>query len=68
MNIELSETDILFIYGHFQKELSKIDKIASSENCSFDKKSITNEKLPYLSVVEKIRTQIPNIQKVDNCF
>lgn len=65
MTIELSETDVLFIYGHFQKKLSEIDNIASSPNCPFDKSTINNQKSPYLSVIEKLGSQVPNLRQID---
>ena len=68
MKIELSDTDIIFIYGHFQKQLAQIDKITSTPNCPFDKSTINEQKAPYLSVIEKLRTQYPNLSKMDNCF
>lgn len=39
MTIELSDTDVIFIYGQFQKQLAEIEKISLSENCPFDKKN-----------------------------
>ena len=68
MNIEFSNTDVIFIYGHFQKQLAEIDKIASSPNCPFDKTAIANQKAPYLSVIETLSSQVPNLKQMDNFF
>lgn len=68
MQVELSDIDIIFIYGHFIKELSKIDKVALSPNCPYDKSTIENQKEPYLSVVKKLSSQFPNLTKMDNSF
>lgn len=68
MNIELAETDIIFIYGYFQKQLAEIDKIAEAPNCPFDHSTIKNQKAPYLSVIEKLSSQIPNLSKMDKFF
>lgn len=68
MNIELSETDILFVYGHFQKQIAEIDKIAASPNCPFDKSTITDQKSPYLSVIKKLKSQVPNLETMDKYF
>lgn len=68
MFVELSDTDIAFIYGHFLKELSKINRIASAPDCPFDKSTITNQKNPFESVVEKLRVQYPNLEKLDDHF
>lgn len=65
MTIELSDTDIIFIYGHFQKQLAEIDKIATLPDCPFDEESVKNNKAPYLSVVEKLRSQFPDLSKMD---
>jgi len=68
MKIELSNTDVIFIYGHFQKQLAEIDKIAATPSCPFDKKTIESQKQPYMSVIEKLASQIPNLTKMDKCF
>lgn len=68
MKIELSETDIIFIYGHFQKQLAEFEKTACAPNCPFDHSTIENQKAPYLSVIEKLSLQIPNLTKLDNRF
>lgn len=68
MNIELSKTDVVFIYGHFQKELSRINKIESAPNCPFDKETIQNQKAPYLSVIQKLSSQFPALKEMDNRF
>ena len=68
MNIELTETDIIFIYGHFKKQLAEFEKIANAANCPFDHSTIENQKAPYLSVIEKLSSQIPNLSKMDKYF
>lgn len=68
MKIDLSDTDVLFIYGHFQKQLAEIDKISTTPGCPFDKKTIENQKEPYMSVIKKLSSQIPNLTKMDNYF
>ena len=68
MNIELSDTDIIFIYGQFKKQLSDIDKSASSPDCPFDKSTIKNQRVPYLSVIEKLAKQVQGLERMDNCF
>lgn len=65
MNIELSKTDILFIYGHFQKQLAKLDEIADAPNCPVAHSSINNQKASYLSVIEKLRSQVPSLKQMD---
>ncbi|WP_045091100.1 MULTISPECIES: hypothetical protein [Clostridia] len=65
MNVELSNTDVIFIYGHFQKQLAEFDKIASAKNCPFDKSTIKNQKAPYLSVIQKLSDQYPNLKQLD---
>lgn len=68
MRIDLSDQDIIFIYGHFKKELKKIDDIANAPNCPFDKTNIQNQKAPFLSVIEKLKTQAPNLSQMDKYF
>ncbi len=68
ITVELADTDIIFIYGCFQKKLAEIDKISSSPNCPFDKTTINSQKKPYLSVIEKLSLQVPNLTKMDKYF
>lgn len=68
IKVELSDADVIFIYGNFLKELSKIEKMKSSANCPFDENTISNNKAPYLSVVEKLKKQCPQLKKLDGCF
>lgn len=68
MNIELTETDVIFIYGHFQKQLAGFEEIANAANCPFDHSTIENQKAPYLSVIEKLSSQVPGLSKMDKCF
>lgn len=65
MHIELSDTDVLFIYGHFQKQITEIDQIAKSPDCPFDKGSINKQKTPYLSVMQKLAEQVPNLKQLN---
>lgn len=64
MKVELSDTDTLFIYITFKKELDKIDEIASAKNCPLSKSSIRDAKAPYLSVVQKLLEQCPNLKNL----
>lgn len=68
MKLELSDRDVLFIYGNFQKRIAEIDRISASPECPYDKTTIANQKAPYLSVIEKLSSQIPNLKKADNYF
>lgn len=68
MKIDLSDTDVIFIYGHFQKKLAEIESIASAPNCPLDKKTVNEQKAPYLSVIEKLTSQIPSLTKMDKYF
>lgn len=68
MNTELSKTDIIFIYGLFQKKLKKIHDIESTIDCPFDKRTIENQKAPYLSVINKLIEQYPDLTKMDDRF
>ncbi|MGN0506669.1 MAG: hypothetical protein ACI4FZ_08915 [Lachnospiraceae bacterium] len=68
LDLRLSKADIVFIYGHFQKQLASIDKIASSNDCLYDAETIENQKAPYLSAINKIRSQYPNLTTMDKYF
>ncbi len=68
MIIDLSETDVLFIYGHFLKQLKQIKEAEIASGCPLDKTSIQNLKEPYLSVIEKLAKQAPFVKELDKGF
>lgn len=66
MELNLSDTDIIFIYGTFKKKLAEIERIESSPNCPFSKSTIKDQKAPYISVIEKLKSTYPGLCKMDN--
>lgn len=65
MNLELSNTDILFIYSHFINDLKSLEEKNKNSATRLDKTSLNREKKLYLSVIEKIRAQHPNLIEMD---
>lgn len=63
MKIELPDKDILFIYGHFQKQLTELNKMETLPNCPLDKTSLKREKSLYLSIIEKLAEQAPKLKQ-----
>lgn len=63
MKIELPDKDIMLIYGHFQKEIEKLNQMAELPDCPIDKTSLKRERSLYLSVVEKLAEQAPKLKQ-----
>lgn len=54
-----SNTEMLFIYGHFKKEVKKLESLKSTPNCPVDKKSINQEIKLFSSITDKIDKEYP---------
>ena len=65
MKVELSNTEMIFIYGYFKKKLSEIEKIEHAKGCPFDKETINQQKAPYISVLEKLAISYPGLKELD---
>ena len=66
--LKLSKNDLIFIYGYFQKQLASIDKFTSTPECPFDSETIKSQRAPFLSVIDKIRSQYPKLEAMDKYF
>ncbi len=66
MNIDFSDTDILFIYGHFRKEAQKLEKIKSMPDCPVSKVSLTQDIKLFNDIADKLRDACPGLSKMDN--
>lgn len=66
MDINFSNTDIIFIYGHFRKEARKLNELKAMPDCPIDKSSIDAEIELYNSIADKMRSAEPSLSKLDN--
>ncbi len=61
MEINFSNTEITFVYGHFCKKLKQLEQIAAAPNCPFDKKTMNNELKLHNSILQKLEEAVPNL-------
>lgn len=65
LNVTLSDVDILFIYMQLHEDLKKLDTILFAPDCPLDKQSIKNQRDPFISVMNKLSEQYPNLTRMD---
>lgn len=65
MEINFSNTDVVFIYGHFRKEARKLENIKNSPHCSISKSDINNDIKLYNSISDKLLDACPGLSKMD---
>lgn len=66
MEINFSDTDVIFMYGHFRKQARKLQEIKSAPNCCIDAKNLDDEIALYTSLADKLREAAPGLSKLDN--
>ncbi|HGD0580878.1 hypothetical protein [Clostridium perfringens] len=68
MDINFSQQEILFIYGHFRKEAQKLITIKNTPGCPIDSESITREINLYSSIADKIEKVYPQFSEINSYF
>lgn len=66
MDINFSNQEITFIYGHFCKEMQKLEELKSFPNCPISKKDLNQDIKLFNSIVDKLREAYPELSKLDN--
>lgn len=66
MNIDLSNEEIIYIYGHFRKEARKLEELKSSPNCPISKINLNQDIKLFNSIADKLRDACPKLSKLDN--
>lgn len=64
MNFNFSEEEILFIYGHFIKEVKKLENLKTIPNCPIDSESIMTDIKLYSSIISKLEISCPQLSKL----
>lgn len=66
MEINFSNTELIFMYGHFRKQARKLQEIKSAPNCCIDAKNLDTDIALYTSIADKLRETVPSLAKLDN--
>jgi hypothetical protein len=61
MNIDFSDKDILLIYGHFRKEINKLNKLKTSPGNPISVSNINQDIKLFSSITNKIEKVYPQI-------
>lgn len=66
MEINFSDTDLIFMYARFRKESRKLKEIRDTPNCPISPKNINQEIQLYDSLADKLRDACPGLKKLDD--
>lgn len=66
MEVNLSNTDALFIYGHFRKEAHKLEALKAMPDCPVSKENLDQDIQLYNSIADKFRDAYPELSGLDN--
>lgn len=66
MEINFSDTDVIFIYGHFRKQARKLEEIKNLPNCPVSATDIDKEIQLFSSIADKLRDACPGLSKLDS--
>lgn len=66
MDINFSNEEVIFIYGHFCKEARKIEELKSTPNCPISKSTLDQDIKLFNSIADKLRNAYPGLSKLDN--
>ncbi len=61
MTLELEDKEIIFIYGHFKKQICKLEEMKSSPDCPIEKSCIKKDINFYNKITESIAKQYPQL-------
>lgn len=66
MDINFSNEEILFMYGHFRKESEKLTEIKSASDCPISKTNLNKDIALFDGIANKLRDACPSLSKLDN--
>lgn len=64
MAVDFSETDIVYIYGHFTRQINDLNKMKAMPKCPVNKNNINQEIKLCTSITDKIEQAYPNLKKL----
>lgn len=65
MDINFSDSDLVFMYGHFRKEANKIIKLKNTSGCPIHEDTLNVDINLYTSLADKLRDACPALGKMD---
>ena len=66
MNINFSNTDLVFMYGHFRKQARKLTEMKNAPNCPIDSFSLDQDIDLFTKLADKLKEAYPNLSQLDN--
>lgn len=66
MEINFTNPEVVFIYGHFKNEIRKLEDLKTTPGNPFSKSDLNKEIKLCSSVVEKLKETMPGLKKLDN--
>ncbi len=65
MEINFTNSEIIFIYGHFRKEANKLKAIKDAPDCPISKDNLNQDIDLYTSIADKLLDAYPGLGKFD---
>ena len=65
MNIDFSNEDVIFMYGHFKKQIQQLNELKKSPSCPISKITINKEIKLFTSLANKLEESFPSLSKLN---
>ncbi len=65
MEIKFTNADVIFIYGHFVKEVRRLEDAKNSPDRTISKTDLNKEIKLYSSIIEKLKDSCPSLSTLD---
>lgn len=66
MEINFSDPEAVYIYGHFRKEARKLEEMKSIPNCPVSAADIDKDIQLFNSIADRLRDACPGLSKLDS--
>lgn len=66
MEINFSNTELVFMYGHFRRQARKLQEIKSAPSCCIDVENLDTDIALYTSLANKLKEAVPALSKLDD--
>lgn len=66
MDINFSDTEVIFIYGHFRKEAQKLEKLKALPDCPISTVNLNQDIKLYNDIADKLHNACPGLSKLDD--
>ena len=65
MEVNFTDKEIIFMYGHFKKKVYELEFLKSQPNCPVSKKNINYDINLYNSIAQKLSDANPKLLEMD---